>query len=277
MQDEFQKTQRFLQQSKVVGHLFSSVKGGKDRKPLLVGALMLNHEECVADLHLKSCSYRKEYLANFISSSSISSMVENRVTKELFDSEAECLNSLLTNNQPLLESFYPALGSLDQSNHQVNQVMRCIDVGVVRLPLKEVLVASQVGDDVSPGKPLFFLVQGHKKNDELATYIVCVSHSSGVFDQGSLQLEAREVSAEIFSSVKNSDIKDVKYCSKLGQLVVQTVKEVSVYKIEFGDSSFAATHKSTLSASSNETKLTKIEQGQVFVQQDGIITMYSLE
>jgi len=110
VKQEFEKTQQFLEQSKVLGYLFSSIRGGKDRRPLLVGAVMQHSEECVTDLHLKSLAYRKQYLAHFMGPPSLAGVVENRLTRERFNNEADCLQSLLLNNQSLLESFYPALG-----------------------------------------------------------------------------------------------------------------------------------------------------------------------
>jgi hypothetical protein len=64
----------------------------------------------VTDLHLKSLAYRKQYLAHFMGPPSLAGVVENRLTRERFNNEAECLESLLLNNQSLLESLYPALG-----------------------------------------------------------------------------------------------------------------------------------------------------------------------
>jgi len=55
----FEKTQQFLAHSKVLSYLFISIRNGKDKRPLLVGAVMLNSEECVTDLHLKSLAYRR--------------------------------------------------------------------------------------------------------------------------------------------------------------------------------------------------------------------------
>ena len=78
----------------------------------------------MTDVHLKSLSYRKQYLENFMSSSSISGMIENRLTKELFDSEVDCLDSLFMNNQSLIESLYPALGDHRDSIHEINAIMR---------------------------------------------------------------------------------------------------------------------------------------------------------
>ena len=138
---------------------------------------MLNSEECVIDVHLKSLSYRKQYLDNFMDRSSISGMIENRLTKELFDSEMDCLNSLFTNNQSLLESLYPALGDHRDSNREINAILRSADVGVVRLPLKEVSTLCQIGSDLSPEQPLFVLVQGQKADDEMSTYLISISLS----------------------------------------------------------------------------------------------------
>ena len=121
---------------------------------------MLNSEECLTDVHLKSLSYRKQYLDKFMSSVSGSSRVENRLTKEVFDSEADGLNSLFQNQQSLLESLYPALGGHKDLDHGVNPILRSADVGVVRLPLKEVSTLCQIGSDVAPEQPLFVLVRG---------------------------------------------------------------------------------------------------------------------
>lgn len=149
MKQEFEKTKRFLEQSKVVGHLFCSVMSGRDSAPLVVGVLMANSEQGVADLHVKSMSYRTQYLDNFAGPSSgpgaCGEGFENRLTKETFDTRKECLESLFANNQQLLESLYPALGGHRDSAHSENQVMGSEDVGVVRLPLKEVTLLCQVG------------------------------------------------------------------------------------------------------------------------------------
>jgi hypothetical protein len=85
------------------------VKEGRGKSPLLVAALMSNSEQGVADLHLKSLVYSAEYLDCFVGSSPRDGL-ENRLTRELFDGEEECFESLFANNQQLLESFYPALG-----------------------------------------------------------------------------------------------------------------------------------------------------------------------
>lgn len=158
IKQEFEKTQRFLDQAEVLGYLFGSVKGGQDKRPLLVGAVMQHSEEGVTDLHLKSLAYRKSYLAHFMTAPSLAGVVENRLTRERYDSEAECLESLFLNTQSLLESLYPALGDHKDTQQGMNELMSSADVGVVRLPLKQVSVLCQIGADVSPGSPLFVLV-----------------------------------------------------------------------------------------------------------------------
>jgi len=116
-----------------------------------VGALLNNKEECTTDLHLRCLEYGKEYLANFINAPSRSGAVENRLTKERFASEAACLDTLLANNQLLLESLHPAIGGQPYSSRSFNQVLGSVQIGVVRLPLKEVSLVCQMGNDVSPG------------------------------------------------------------------------------------------------------------------------------
>jgi hypothetical protein len=195
----FEKTQQFLAHSKVLGYLFSSIRNGKDRRPLLVGAVMQHSEECVTDLHLKSLAYRRQYLDNFMSTPTAAGAVENRLTRERFESEEECLESLLMNNQSLLESLYPALGDNRDASKSifshlgVNQVMGSADVGVVRLPLKEVSLLCQIGKDVSPESPLLVLVQGRRKDDVISTFLVSISHTGAAHSAGALCLEVKEV------------------------------------------------------------------------------------
>jgi hypothetical protein len=136
---------------------------------------MSNSAQGVADVHLKSLSYRKAYLENFMKISAKTGQVENRLTRELFDCEADCLESLQTNHQELLESLYPAMGGHQDSSLEYNQILQSHDVGVARLPLKDVTWLCQLGDDLTSGKPLVVLVQGHKADGDLACYIVAIT------------------------------------------------------------------------------------------------------
>ena len=100
---------------------------------------MHNREEGVLDVHVKHLSYRKSYLDSFMGQGSAPGKFENRITKEQYESEAACLESLLANNQMLLESLYPAVGP-EGGSDAANSVLRGSDVGVVRLPLEGVSV-----------------------------------------------------------------------------------------------------------------------------------------
>jgi hypothetical protein len=86
--------------------------------------------------------YRTRYLESFAGPSTIPGThdegFENRLTKEIFETREECLESLFANNQQLLESLYPALGGYRDPAYAENPVMGCEDVGVVRLPLREI-------------------------------------------------------------------------------------------------------------------------------------------
>jgi hypothetical protein len=127
--------------------------------------------------------------------------------------------------------------------------MSSADIGVVRLPLKEVSLLCQIGKDVSPESPLFVLVQGRRKDDVISTFLVSVLHTGAAHSAGALCLEVKEISEELFAGVKNTDIKDVQYCSETRQLVVHTAQEVSVYKIQDAAGSLVTARQSTLVAS----------------------------
>ena len=229
VQQEFRKTKQFLEQSTVVGFLFGSIKKAQDRRPLFVGAVMNNREEGVTDVHLRCLEYRRQYLANFVSAPTLAGTVENRLTKERFASEAACLDALLANNQLLLESLYPALGGQHDASRSFNSVMGSADVGVVRLPLKEVAVVCQLGADVSPEKPLQVLVMGRKADSSTAAYIVTMKHAATFAGRATLQLGVKELESELFGKVQNSEVRDVQFCSKTGQLVVRTPQDIAVY------------------------------------------------
>lgn len=113
MIDQFEKTKRILEDSVSIGQVFASIKGGKTKRPLIVGQALLNKEESVTDVHIKTLEYTRKFLENFVQKITVHSganLYVNRMTKESFDTYNECLDSLFQNNQPLVESFFPALG-----------------------------------------------------------------------------------------------------------------------------------------------------------------------
>lgn len=67
-----------------------------------------------------------------------SSAYENRLTGERFQVESQCIESIFSNHQQLIESFYPSLGLHNDGNQQANKFLYCTDLGVARLPLKKV-------------------------------------------------------------------------------------------------------------------------------------------
>jgi len=103
--DQFEKTKRILQDSVSVGQVFASIKGGKTERPLIVGQALLNKEESVTDVHIKTLEYTREFLENFVHKITVNSetyggahLYVNRMTKESFDTYNECLESLFQNN-----------------------------------------------------------------------------------------------------------------------------------------------------------------------------------
>lgn len=212
VQQEFQATKKMLEQSNAVGFLFGSIKKAQDRRPLFVGAVMNNREEATTDLHLRCLEYRRQYLANFISAPTLAGAVENRLTNERFANEAACLDGLLANNQLLLESLFPALGGQNDASRSFNKFMSSAEVGVVRLPLKEVSVVCQLGTDVSPEKPLHVLVMGRKEDSSTAAYLVTMKHATTCAGRATLQLAVKELPSELFGKTQNSEIRGVQLC-----------------------------------------------------------------
>ena len=76
--------------------------------------------------------------------------------------------------------------------------------------------------------------------------------------------------------MKNADVREVLYCSKTRQLIVQTAQEISIYSMQVAAASLVTKHKSTLVASSKDTKVIKVEQGHVFIQDKDMITEHSI-
>jgi hypothetical protein len=58
--------------------------------------------------------------------------------------------------------------------------MGCEDVGVVRLPLKEVTVLCQVGQTLTQDTSVHLYVQGTKSDATLATYLVTLANPKGL-------------------------------------------------------------------------------------------------
>ena len=61
--------------------------------------------------------------------------------------------------------------------------MRSFDVGVARLPLKEVTAVVQIGDDLTVTKSVVILVQGIKTDDSRACFCISIKLKEKFDDQ----------------------------------------------------------------------------------------------
>jgi hypothetical protein len=60
-------------------------------------------------------------------------------------------------------------------NQWQNDIMRIFDLGVVRLPLKEISIFSQIGTNLTEKEPLVVLVQGKRNDGNLSTFLITIS------------------------------------------------------------------------------------------------------
>lgn len=269
---EFEATKEFLAESKVDGFVFSSIKGGGDVTPLLTGAVMTNKEKGVADLHLKSLSYRRAYLENFVRTSLRTGQVENRLTRELFDCETDCIESVLANHQELLEALYPALGGHHDQTLKSNHILQSSDIGVARLPLKEVTNVCQVGDDLTPSKPLVIFIQGHKLDGKQACFSISVSLKDSLDDPFAVSISEH-------SEGPLSTATSLHYCTSSHTLILSQASTYDLYHLPPSSTSSALPLPSEPTSAiprSDSSAVFKVEQGQLFVQDDQQVTSYGL-
>jgi hypothetical protein len=205
VEKEFEATKAYLHRTTVKGFLYGSIQSARDRMPLFVGAVLNDNLEGVTDVHLKGLEYRKRYLGTFIGHGAKVGTVVNRLTSEDFPDSQTCLKSLLTNNQALLESLYPALGGETESAARVNPFLRSKDLGVVRLPLKEVSAVCQLGTDVSANKALSILVIGQKQDSTStltpAAYLLTLQHATTSAMRSALPVSVRELQSGVFEGM----------------------------------------------------------------------------
>lgn len=276
IRQEFQRTQQFLERATVSGFLFSSVKKGKDRRPAVLGAVLTDREEAVSDVHLRCLEYTKEYLANFICATpGVAPSALSRLTKEEFASDKECLERLLCNNQQLVESLYPALADA-YSFSATNSVLRSVEIGVVRLPLKEVSLVCQMGSDLSPTQPLHTLIFGRKADSTAVAFLITMKSATSAAGQTTIRPEVTELSDKLFEDLKIDEIQDVRFCSETSRLVVQSARGVSVYSWTVEEGSLATEHLRSLATSGEDAEAVKVEQGLAFIKEKDTIAMYRL-
>mmetsp|Transcript_19576 Transcript_19576/g.30114 ORF Transcript_19576/g.30114 Transcript_19576/m.30114 type:complete len:505 (+) Transcript_19576:2807-4321(+) len=254
---EFEATQTFLKEATIEGYVFSSVETTV-KTPALLGGLLFNKREKVADLHLKSLSYRHDYLANFYTQIKATGFFENKLTHVIYETEAACIASIVHNNDQLLQSLYPA--------HLRQEVLQASEVAVVRLPLSEVALVAQLSDHLSPKAPLKILVRGKNHDDEHATYLVGVELN----ERGKFLVSAELLQKELFAGVPNEQIQDVLYCGETQKLVV---KSDSDFKVSVSSGELSLETIASIEGSQDY----RIERGKLLVKTEKGIKAYPLQ
>lgn len=97
-------------------------------------------------------------------------------------------------------------------NQWQNDILRIFDLGVVRLPLKEISVFSQIGTNLTEDEPLVVLVQGKRNDGNLSTFLITISIDNTA--SSLLSLDAKEITENFAAEIKNNDLKSVHYCSR---------------------------------------------------------------
>ena len=131
---------------------------------------------------------------------------------------------MLVNHQELLESLYPALGGHQDQTLKSNHVLRSSDIGVARLPLKEVTSICQLGDDLIPSKPLVVLIQGHKSDGKLTCFSVSVSLKDSLDDPFTLSI-SEHVQGPLSSATS------LHYCASSQTLILSQASTYDLYHL----------------------------------------------
>lgn len=271
---EFELTKAYYGRAQVAGFLFGSVNEGRDRMPLVVGAVLNDSEQEVTDVHLKGLEYRRSYLSAFFGrdSAPVRAFV-NRLTGEGFADKNSCIQSLLINNQLLLESLFPALGGETESQASENPFLKSRDLAVVRLPLKSVTAVCQLGTDVAPGKPLSVLVLGPRPDGRQSAFLVALNPGATAGDRTSLPVSVKELPDDCFEGTEIGQVKQVVCVSASRAVAVRTEARVSLFQL---DESQKFKHLSTLTDCDSACELVKAEGDTVFVSKEGSLRCYSV-
>jgi hypothetical protein len=232
----------------------------------------------VTDVHLRALQYRTEYLETFIG---VTSGLEpqgfvNKLTGEVFEDKKSCLVSLLTNNQVLLESLQPALGSQGGSSSPKSQLLRARDLGVVRLPLKEVRAVCQIGSDASPEVPVRAIIVGLRADSTAAAFLVSLRPTSSAKGRTIMQTAVKELEEGLLDGLATSDIMDLDYCEETEQLVVGSSQGVALHSLLEASGSITTKKLRVLAEGAEGTRLLRVVQGAAFVSTDGHIKVHDL-
>ena len=89
----------------ILDYIFASYKGGRDAKPLLIGAVTENKLNSRIDIQLFRVQYKmKDYLKIFIGSFLAPKCAVCDIPQK---SESDCIDHLMQYHQALVQSYYP--------------------------------------------------------------------------------------------------------------------------------------------------------------------------
>lgn len=225
-------------------------------------------------MHLKGLEYRRSYLSTFIARDSAPPKAfVNRLTGEIFENRNSCIQSLLVNNQVLLESLFPALGGETESRGSENPFLKTKDLAVVRLPLKSVTAVCQLGTDVGSGKPLSILVAGLRPDGRTSAFLLTLTHALTLSDRTSLPVSVKELPDDCFEGTEIADIRQVILASAAGAVAVRTDTKVTLFKLDAGQKFKLL---STVTECNPGSELVKAEGDTLFVSKEGALSWYSV-
>lgn len=175
-----EKAMEYFRTVEVVDHIFASVRGGNDVKPLVAGVLMKNALAKTCDIHIARFCYRSSYLQLFIRSQDSSQKPKCAVCDVPFPSKDKTIEHALSCHKDLIEGLYPAfIGSQLSSKKWDTKVnrLRCHSMksehfATVVLPFEHLDNFCQIGSDVGEDTPLFLVCIGRKLGETNQTQII---------------------------------------------------------------------------------------------------------
>jgi hypothetical protein len=253
------ETKTFLQESKVEGYLFASVNRACGHSPFVIGAALSNAKTGTTDVHLKSLHYRRSYFASFVSRQDRSYC--NKITGEVFATEAACHESLFKNHKDLIESLHPALNLHKDDSLLTNKYLYTTDIGAVRLPVSDIVWQVQVGNDVSED-PVGLLLAARKGGKQVY-YLVTVTRIDGALDISGAQLRS-----EMLDKMPSIDRL---LTINPSLIVVQHGRNLGLFDITLDKKDLKCEIRSRLLDDTDFT-IVKVDENGVFVKIDGKIT-----
>lgn len=104
LQEKRRLTVEYYENNHIKDFIFTSVKGGRSTKPLLVGTVSENTIDHQVEIELHSLEYKLSYLRNFFT---INRKYTCRVCETIYKSEEDSFEHLFSYHQKLVECLYP--------------------------------------------------------------------------------------------------------------------------------------------------------------------------